>query len=70
MILQIERSWNRDPGWFSTLPKHTQIALMAEFRMRNESQKRTEKRSRAAKRARLDRMKAKATRSGAVEDGR
>tara|TARA_Y100001963_G_C6756020_1_gene436875 strand:- start:640 stop:852 length:213 start_codon:yes stop_codon:yes gene_type:complete len=69
MIFEIERSWNRDPGWLYSLPRPTQIALIADYRMTIESPKRAQERQHKAKRARIDRMKHEATRSGAVNDG-
>lgn len=35
MILKIERSWGRDPGWFSTLEREQQIQLLALYRVEN-----------------------------------
>tara|TARA_Y100000401_G_C8293611_1_gene210113 strand:+ start:768 stop:971 length:204 start_codon:yes stop_codon:yes gene_type:complete len=67
MILAIERTWHRDPGWFYTLPRPKQIALIADHRLAIETPTRTKKQATKAKRARLDRMKAKATRTGAIE---
>jgi hypothetical protein len=69
MIFEIERRWNRDPGWLYTLPRPQQIALIADYRLSIETPKRTQERQHKAKRARLDRMRHEATRSGAVKDG-
>ena len=69
MILEIERRWNREPGWFYTLPRPTQIALIADYRISIETPKRAQERQHQAKRARLDRMKHEATRTGAVKNG-
>jgi len=69
MILRVEREWNREPGWFYGLPRSTQIALLADFRINNEPPTRAKKQTTKAKRARLDRMKAKATQTGAVDHG-
>jgi hypothetical protein len=30
--LKIERQWHREPGWFSTLDKATQVKLIAAYR--------------------------------------
>ena len=32
-VLRIEKHWGREPGWFYSLPKRQQIALMAEWRI-------------------------------------
>jgi hypothetical protein len=69
MILEIERLWHRDPGWFYTLHRTEQIGLIADYRMTTEGPKRAQERQHKAKRARLDRMKHKATRTGAVDHG-
>jgi|TARA_R100001086_G_C11839399_1_gene258732 hypothetical protein len=69
MILEIERTWNRDPGWFYSLPKPTQIQLIANHRIDVESPKQAQERQNKAKRARLDKMRQKATRTGAVDHG-
>ena len=69
MILEIERVWHRAPGWFYTLHRTQQIALIADYRISMEGPKRAQEREHKAKRARLDRMKQKATRTGAVDHG-
>lgn len=35
MILEIERAWGKDPGWFETLDRGRQIDLLAWNRHRN-----------------------------------
>jgi hypothetical protein len=66
MILQIERQWNRDPGWVSSLPRPTQIQLIADFRLDHEDPKRRESRSNSAKRARFDMIKERAIKQGSI----
>ena len=70
MILQIERRWHRDPGWFYTLPRPHQIQLIADYRMCIESPKQAKERQDKAKRARLNKIKQKARRTGALDHGR
>ena len=44
MALRIARRWNRDPDWFYELDKKTQIELLAEYRIENESHEQLKKR--------------------------
>ena len=44
MAMRIARRWNRDPGWFYELGKNTQIDLLAEYRIENESGEQLKKR--------------------------
>ena len=67
MILQIERRWNRDPGWFSTMARETQIELIADYRMDFEDPKKRETRNKSAKRARFDKIRQRAINRGSTD---
>jgi hypothetical protein len=34
VVLEIERDWLREPGWFATLDRETQRALLVHWRRR------------------------------------
>ncbi len=38
MILDIERAWSREPGWFNTLDSETKTRLLAWWKVNNEIQ--------------------------------
>jgi hypothetical protein len=48
-ILRIERQWGREPGWFYSLPKGKQVALMAEWRLLHTPQKDLKSKAKADK---------------------
>lgn len=50
MILDIEREWHREPGWFDSLDAEQQALLFAERRVRAREQSRG-RRSRGEERA-------------------
>lgn len=64
MILQIERRWNREPGWLRSLPKATQAELIADYRLDIEDPKTKAAKANAAKRARFDKMRQRAINQG------
>ena len=66
MILQIERRWNREPGWFATLAPDVRLSLLADFRMDFETDKTRSAKSHAAKRARFDMIMTKRRNQGAI----
>ena len=69
MILTIDRAWNRDPGWFYTLPKAVQVSLLADFRIEHSAPDKSKTAKDKAKRRRFDRMRKRANRTGAIQDG-
>ena len=69
MILRIERDWGKHPGWFATLPKHSQVRLFADYRLEHEDPKTQERRYRTAKRARFDKIRKRAGAQGTADGG-
>ena len=55
MCLRIDRLWGREPGWFLTLERPTQVQLLAEHRLLMETPEQAKKNAARAKRAELDR---------------
>ena len=44
-IKEIERSWGREPGWFSTLPRQERADLLAWQRVHHQPEKKPKKRA-------------------------
>jgi len=59
LALRVARHWNQPPNWFYTLDAQTRIALIAEYRLHNETPDQINKRISDGKRLQLDRMIAK-----------
>lgn len=55
MCLRIDRLWGREPGWFLTLERSTQVQLLAEHRLLTETPEQAKKNAQRAKRADFDR---------------
>ena len=53
--LRIDRLWGREPGWFLSLDRSTQVVLLAEHRLLTETPEQSRKASAAAKRAEVKR---------------
>lgn len=56
MAMRIARLWNRDPNWFYELGKKTQVDLLAEYRIENESHEQLKKRRDRIKHAKLKKI--------------
>jgi hypothetical protein len=55
MCLRLDRLWRREPGWFLTLDRSTQVQLLAEHRLLTETPEQRKKNAARAQRAELDR---------------
>ena len=53
--LRLDRLWNREPGWFLSLPRETQAQVLAEYRLSCETPEQAKAEAKRAKRAELDR---------------
>ena len=53
--MEVERRWNREPGWFSTQPKQTQAMLLADLHLTYETPEKAKRGKRKAKQRELDR---------------
>jgi len=60
LALRLARHWNRDPNWFYTLDHNTRVAVLAEYRLSNESPDQTKKRYDNIKQQKLQKMLDKA----------
>lgn len=67
LALRVARHWGQAPQWFYTLDKQTRIAVIAEYRIHNETPEQINKRISDGKRLQLDRMLQK---QRAAENGR
>lgn len=56
LALRVARHWGQQPNWFYTLDKPTRIAVIAEYRLHNETPEQINKRISDGKRLQLDRM--------------
>jgi len=66
MILQIERHWNREPGWLAGQPRAVQSQLIADFRLDHEDPKSRTAKTAAAKRARFDKIRQRQNKQGSI----
>jgi|DEB0MinimDraft_3_1074331.scaffolds.fasta_scaffold04514_3 hypothetical protein len=56
MVMRIARLWNQHPNWFYTLDQETQVKVLAEYRLYNESEKQKKDRQERIKRDRMEMM--------------
>ena len=56
MALKISLRWQQSPDWFYNLDKNTQISLIAEYRIENESNEQIKKRKDKIKQERLRKL--------------
>ncbi len=55
MALRIDRLWHQAPGWFLSLGRETQAAVLAEYRLLTETPEERKKANKAAKHAEFKR---------------
>jgi hypothetical protein len=56
LALRVARHWGQTPQWFYTLDAQTRVALIAEYRLHNETPEQINKRISDNKRLQLERM--------------
>ena len=66
MILDIEKEWSRDPGWFFCQDHETQIDLIAHHRLSKYDQKNIKKRREKIKKSKFIKQREKYKRGGSI----
>lgn len=64
MILEIEKDWNQEPGWFIQQNKEVQLDLIAHYRLARIDPKNIEKRKNKLKKQRFEKQREKYIRKG------